>query len=174
LEIIMSLPIEAGTWALDTWHTQLGFAVRHLGISTVRGLFKSYDGSVVVDGSGAKIDVWAELTSVETGNPGRDQHLQGADFFDSANHPKLTFTSTAIDTAAGTITGDLTIKGVTKPITLNTTFNGTGTFPMDQSFHAGFVATGSFNRSDFGVSYGVPLVSDSVELTLDVQLVKQA
>jgi polyisoprenoid-binding protein YceI len=173
----MALPIESGSWKLDTWHTQLGFSVRHLGISTVRGLFREYDGSVnVADDGTASIEVTAQMSSVDTGNEGRDGHLQGDGFFDSANHPTMTFTSTSIDTTGentGVIHGNLTIRGVTRPISLATTFNGTGTFPMDNSFHAGFVATGAFSRSDFGVSFGVPLVSDEVQLMLDVQIVKQ-
>jgi polyisoprenoid-binding protein YceI len=173
----MALPIESGTWKLDTWHTQLGFSVRHLGISTVRGLFREYDGTVVVDDAGAaSIDVSAQMTSVDTGNEGRDGHLQGGDFFDSATHPTMSFVSTSVESNGdntGVLHGNLTVKGVTKPISLAATFNGTGVFPMDNSFHAGFVATGSFNRTDFGVSYGVPLVSDEVQLVLDVQLVKQ-
>jgi polyisoprenoid-binding protein YceI len=172
----MALPIDPGTWALDTWHTQLGFTVRHLGISTVRGLFKEYDGGVTVAEDGtASISLTAAMTSVATGNDGRDSHLQGPEFFDSANHPNLSFESTSIesDGASGVVHGNLTIRGVTKPIALATTFNGTGTFPLDNTFHAGFTATGSFNRTDFGVSYGVPLVSDEVQLVLDVQLVKK-
>jgi polyisoprenoid-binding protein YceI len=171
-----ALPIEAGTWKVDTAHTQLGFAVRHLGISTVRGIFRTFDGSVVVDESTAQIEVSAELASVDSGNQGRDEHLQGDHFFDTANHPQLMFRATSIELAnenSGVINGDLTIRGITKPVTLNAVFNGTGTFPVDNSLHAGFEASGSFNRTDFGVNFGVPMVSDEVQLDLQVQLIRQ-
>jgi polyisoprenoid-binding protein YceI len=174
----MSLPIAAGTYGIDNWHSQLGFSVKHLGISTVRGAFDAYEGSLTVgeDLAGTSVSISADMNSVNSGNKGRDEHLQAPDFFDSASHPKLTFVSTSI-TGSGndyTLNGDLTIKGVTKPVALAVTFNGSGVFPMDNSTHFGFVAKGTIKRTDFGVSYGVPLVSENVELTLDVQFVKPA
>jgi polyisoprenoid-binding protein YceI len=171
----MALPIEAGTWSLDPTHSQLGFSVRHLGISTIRGIFQEAEGGVTIDGDNATIAVSTQMASITTGNAMRDGHLQGEDFFDSANHPTMSFKSTALNVGAnnaGTVSGDLTIRGVTKPVTLNVAFNGTGTNPMDNSTRAGFVATGTIKRTNFGVNYGVPMVSDDVELALDVQLVK--
>jgi polyisoprenoid-binding protein YceI len=171
----MALPIENGTWSLDPAHSQLGFTIRHLGISTLRGIFQEADGGVTVDGDNASIAVTTKMASVTTGNAMRDGHLQGDDFFDTANHPTMSFKSTALNVGAdntGTVSGDLTIRGVTKPITLDVTFNGTGTSPMDNSVRAGFVATGTIQRTDFGVSFGVPMVSDDVQLALDVQLIK--
>ncbi len=172
-----ALPIDAGTWKLDPTHSQLGFSIRHLGISNVRGLFPTVDGTVEVASDGtSKIDVEVELASVQSGNQYRDEHLQAEPFFDTANHPKLTFSATKVEVTGdnvGKIHGDLTIRGITKPVTLDATFNGTGESPMDQSFRAGFHAVGSINRTDFGVSYGVPMVSDEVQLSIDVQLVKQ-
>jgi polyisoprenoid-binding protein YceI len=174
-----SLPIPAGTYKIDDWHSQLGFAVRHLGISTVRGLFDKYEGTLVVgqDLASTSVSISAEMASANTGNPGRDQHLQGEDFFDSTNHPKMTFQSTGIvanGDSAYALTGDLSIRGITKPITLNVSFNGTDVFPMDQSTHVGFGATGTIKRTDYGVSYGVPLVSENVDLHLDLQFVAPA
>jgi polyisoprenoid-binding protein YceI len=174
----VSLPIPCGTYGIDTWHSQLSFAVRHLGISTVRGTFVRYSGSLTVgeDLATTSVSVDAEMGSVASGNPGRDEHLHGELFFDVANHPLMTFRSTSI-AAHGegyVLTGDLTIKGTTLAVSFATTFNGSNVFPVDQSTHFGFTATGTISRSAFGVSYGVPLVSDEVALTLDIQFVQPA
>jgi polyisoprenoid-binding protein YceI len=174
----MSLPIPSGTYSIDTWHTQLGFSVKHLGISTVRGVFNDYTGSLTVgtDLASTSVTIEAKMASVNTGNAGRDEHLQGEGFFDSANHPVMTFTSTGIEQQgdAYVLNGDLSIRGVSKPVALGVEFNGSGVFYVDQSTHFGFTATGSINRSDFGVSFAVPLVSDAVQLTLDAQFVQPA
>jgi polyisoprenoid-binding protein YceI len=173
-----SLPIPAGNYGIDTWHTQLGFSVRHLGISTVRGSFDRYTGSLTVgaDLATTSVGIEAEMASVNTGNQGRDEHLHGEHFFDVANHPKLTFASTKVSENDGkyALHGDLTIRGITKAVVLDVVFNGSGVFPMDQSTHFGFTATGEINRSDFGVSYAVPVVSETVHLTLDAQFVQPA
>jgi polyisoprenoid-binding protein YceI len=171
-----TLPIPAGTYSIDNWHSQLGFAVRHLGISTVRGSFTQYDGSLVVgeDLASTSVTFSAEMASAHTGNAGRDEHLQGEHFFDAANHPTMTFQSTAIAATGQStyaLTGDLTIRGTTKPVTLDVTFNGSGVFPMDQTTHVGFGASGVIKRTDFGVDYGVPLVSENVDLNLELQFV---
>jgi polyisoprenoid-binding protein YceI len=174
----MTLPIAAGSYSIDTWHTQLGFSVKHLGISTVRGNFDEYTGTLTVGSTLADTTVTldAQMASVNTGNKGRDEHLHGDHFFDVANHPTLTFRSTKIEENGGkyALHGDITIRGITKPITLDVEFNGSGVFPMDQSTHYGFTATGEINRTDFGVNYAVPLVSDTVKLALDAQFVQPA
>lgn len=172
----MALPLSNGTWTLDTMHTQLGFSIRHLGISTIRGSFVEFEGGAVVNGDTGTINVSAAVSSIATGNAMRDGHLQAPDFFDAENHPKISFVSKSIaitGETTGTITGDLTIRGITKPVTFDTTFHGIGVFPVDNKNHAGFEATATINRSDFGVSYGVPIASDAVKLQLDVQLVQQ-
>jgi polyisoprenoid-binding protein YceI len=174
----MTLPIASGTYSIDTWHTQLGFSVRHLGISTVRGQFDDYSGTLTVgsDLSDTAVTLTAQMASVNTGNAGRDEHLHGEHFFDVANHPTLTFASTKVVENSGryALHGDLTIRGVTKPVTLDVEFNGSGVFPMDQSTHYGFTAVGEINRTDFGVDYATPLVSETVKLTLDAQFVQPA
>ena len=174
----MSLPIPAGTYGIDPVHTQIGFAVKHLGISTVRGTFDQFTGSLIVgaDLASTKVEVDASIGSINTGNGGRDGHLQGADFFDTENHPTMSFRSAGIDTNGDdyVLNGELTLRGVTKAVALAVTFNGSGVFPMDKSTHFGFEAVGEINRTDFGVSYGVPLVSDKVKLSLDVQFVQPA
>ncbi len=171
----MVLPIAPGAYGIDTAHSQLGFSVTHLGISTIRGTFDRYSGALHVgeDLAGTVVMVEAEMASINSGNGGRDDHMFGPNFFDTANHPQMNFRSTSIVEAGNgyTMNGDLTIRGITNPVTLNATFNGSNTFPMDQSTHYGFAASGSISRSSFGVSYGVPLVSDEVKLMLDVQFI---
>ena len=174
----MSLPIAPGTFGIDTVHSQLGFGVKHLGISVVHGTFDRFTGSLHVGDSLADtvITIEAELASINSGNAMRDQHVHGAEFLDVANHPQMQFRSTSI-TEAGSgyeLAGDLTIKGITHPVVLSAAYNGSAVFPMDQSTHYGFSATGTISRSAYGVSYGVPMISDDVTLTLDVQFVSPA
>jgi len=171
----MALPIAPGTYSIDTHHSQLGFAVTHLGISTIRGTFDRYSGALYVgqDLASTVVAIEAEMGSFNSGEAMRDEHMAGADFFDTAVHPQMNFRSTSIEEAGSgyTMTGDLTIKGITHPVTFDVNFNGSETFPMDHSTHFGFAASGLISRSAFGVSYGVPMVSDEVTLSLDVQFV---
>ena len=174
----MSLPIPPGTYAIDTVHSQLGFAVNHLGISFVHGTFDRYSGAFYLGDAldDAVITIEAEMSSVNSGHTGRDQRLHGADFFDVAHHPEMTFRSTEVaeEGTCYAMQGDLTIKGITQPVTLTFAYNGSAVFPMDNCTHHGFTATGTISRSAFGVSYGVPLVSDEVALTLNVQFISPA
>ncbi len=174
----MALPIAAGTYGIDTMHSQLGFSVTHMGISIVRGTFDRYEGSLTIGDTLAdtSVSIEAEMASVNSGNAMRDGHIHGEEFFDVANHPTMSFRSTSIaESDSGyEMTGDLTIKGITQPVTLQSVYNGSGVFPMDQSTHFGFAAAGTISRSAFGVSYGVPMVTDDVKLTLDVQFIKPA
>jgi polyisoprenoid-binding protein YceI len=171
----MALPIAPGTYSIDTHHSQLGFAVTHLGISTIRGTFDQYSGALYVgqDLATTVVSIEAEMGSFNSGERMRDEHMFGADFFDTAAHPQMNFRSTSIEEAGSgyKMTGDLTIKGNTHPVTFDVNFNGSETFPMDNSTHFGFSASGLISRSAFGVSYGVPMVSDEVTLSLDVQFV---
>jgi polyisoprenoid-binding protein YceI len=174
----MSLPIPSGTYGIDTMHTQLGFAVTHLGISIIRGNFDRFSGWLTVgDGlADTSVTIEAEMASMNSGNPMRDEHMHSADFFDVANHPQMIFQSTSIgESSSGyALTGNLTIKGITHPVTFETTFNGSEVFPMDQSTHYGFSASATLSRSAFGVSYGVPTVSDDVKLHLEAQFINPA
>jgi len=171
----MALPIAPGNYGIDTHHSQLGFTVTHLGISTIRGTFDRYSGALYVgdDLASTVVAVEAEMASINTGERDRDAHMQGPDFFDTADHPQMNFRSTSIvESGSGyTMTGDLTIRGITQPVNFDVTFNGSNVFPIDQSTHFGFTASGSISRSSFGVSYAIPLVSDEVELSLDAQFV---
>ncbi len=171
----MALPIAPGNYGIDTLHSQLGFSIRHLNISIIRGMFDRYSGALYVgdDLASTVVTVEAEMTSINSGNRDRDEHMFGADWLDVANHPQMSFRSTSIVDAPGgyTMTGDLTIKGITHSVSFDTTYNGSSTFPMDESTHFGFEASGSINRSAFGISYGLPLLGDAVKLTLDAQFV---
>lgn len=174
----MALPVPPGTYSIDTSHSQLGFAVRHLDISVIRGTFDRYGGALLVgdDLASTSVTIDAEMASLNSGNEYRDQHMFGAEWFDVAAHPAMVFRSTSIDGTDGryAVTGELTIRGVTRPLTLDAVYNGSNVFPMDQSTHLGFTASGTINRTDFGISVGVPMVSDEVQLTLDVQFIRPA
>ena len=179
-----TLPLAAGTWTIDPAHTSVGFTVRHLGLSKVRGRFDDVAGSVVVGDELESTVVTTEigLASVATGNADRDGHLQSSDFFNAETDPKMTFTSTSISGEGEnyTLIGDLTLNGITKPVELDVEFFGTSQNPADQTNHAGFSATGTLSRKDFGIEFNVPLggdkvmISDKVALDLDVQIVAPA
>jgi polyisoprenoid-binding protein YceI len=174
----MSLPIPAGRYEIDTGHSQLGFGIRHLGISTVRGTFDSYRGSLTIgeDLASTAVEVEADVKSLNSGNSLRDGHLLGVDFFDQENFPSLSFRSTSIseDGDGYRLDGELTVRGVTKPVSFSVTFNGSALFPMDGSTHFGFGADAVINRTDFGVSYGVSLAADRVDVHLECQFVHPA
>lgn len=179
---IISLPLRSGTWTLDPVHSSVEFTVRHLGLAKVRGSFARFDATLSVGDDLATTAVHAtiEVDSVDTANPDRDAHLRTSDFFDAASHPTMKFSSTAI---SGTpddgyrLIGELTLHGVTRPVDLDVEFFGTSIQPMDQSERAGFTATGSISRKDFGMEFNVPLggdkfmVSDTVNIELNIQLV---
>jgi polyisoprenoid-binding protein YceI len=176
-----TLPLAAGTWTADASHSNVAFSVRHLGLSKVRGRFEGVTAQLVVGDDLASSAVTAEIdmASVSTGNTDRDAHLAGTDFFGAEQNPKMTFVSKQI--AGGgeeyTLVGELTLNGITKPVELDVEFFGTSVFPLDQSTRAGFTATGSLSRKDFGIEFNMPLggdkvmISDKVALELDVQLV---
>ncbi len=173
------------TWAIDPAHAELGFAVRHLMLSTVRGRFGAVNGTITVDENdptSAKVDVTIDVTSIDTRQEMRDNHLRSADFFDAANHATMHFVSKRIDgdvTKTFRLIGDLTIRGTTREITLDATFEGRTTDPWGND-RAGFSATGKLNRRDFGLNWnqaletGGVVVGDEVKLTLDVEVVRQA
>ncbi len=164
----------AGVWQLDPSHTQVGFAIRHLGISTVHGLFTEYSGAATIgaDLASSGIEVTAATRSVNTGNAWRDEHLVGELFFASDSFPEMTFRSTSIEATdeAYSLLGDLTIKAITKRVTFDLQFSGTAIFPMDEKVHAGFLATTRIRRSEFDIGYGVPVAADEVAVRIDAQL----
>jgi polyisoprenoid-binding protein YceI len=171
------------TYAIDPAHSEVGFAVRHLMISKVRGNFTGFTGTVTLGPDSdipTQIDGVVDVTSVDTREEKRDGHLRSADFFDAENHPKMTFTSTSI-TGSGTdftAVGDLTIRGTTKSVTLKGEVGGHTTDPWGND-RIGFSATGRINRKDFAVSFnqaletGGVMVSDEVDIALEVSAVVQ-
>ena len=176
-----TLPLAAGTWVADPAHTTVGFVVRHLGLSKVRGRFDGVSAQLTVGDDVASSSVSAEIQmgTVTTGNSDRDAHLASSDFFNAETNPTMTFVSTGIagEGEEYTMTGDLTINGITKQVELDVEFFGTSVFPMDQSTRAGFSATGTLSRKEFGIEFNVPLggdkvmIADKVALDLDVQLI---
>jgi polyisoprenoid-binding protein YceI len=178
------LPLIPGRWTIDPAHTDVGFTVRHLGLSKVRGRFDDVSGTVEIsdDVRATKIDASIALASVSTGNADRDGHLRSSDFFDADTNPTMTFVSTAVTGQADdyVLVGDLTINGVTRSVELDVEFFGTSEFPMDRSIRAGFSASTELSRKDFGIEFNVPLggdkvmISDKVVIDLDVQLVAPA
>lgn len=167
-------------WSVDPVHSHVGFSVRHMMVTTVRGSFKSFRGTLDIDPddfSRSRIEGDIDVASIDTGNADRDNHLRANDFFDAPNHPKITFVSTAI-TPKGDDTfiahGDLTIRGVTKNIAIEVEFAGTSKNPYGQTV-AGISGAVTINRRDFGVNFNAVLetggvaVSDKVKIEIEVQ-----
>ena len=181
----MALPLAAGAWTMDPAHSVVGFSVRHLGISSIRGRFVEASASLVVgpDLADTSLTAEVEMASVSTGNEGRDGHLQSTDIFNVERQPKMTFSSTAI-TEVGDgryrMVGDLSLNGATNTETLEVEFFGTETNPMDSSVRAGFAATGAIDRTRYGIDWNVPMpgggamLATDIEITLDAQLVGPA
>ncbi len=171
---------QAGTWQIDSAHSGVEFVVTHLMISKVRGRFSGISGTVVTDGTpeGSKIDVQVATNTVNTHEEGRDTHLRSADFFDVAKYPTIHFVSTSIKSRGSNdfrVTGDLTIHGVTKPVDMDVSGEGTVRDPWG-SDRAGFSAALKLDRRDFGLVWnqvleaGGVMVSNEVKLTIDVEL----
>jgi polyisoprenoid-binding protein YceI len=172
-------PVADGTWTADTAHSKLGFTVTHMMVSDVEGSFKTFSATVTSskeDFSDAVVDLSADVASVNTDNEARDKHLKTPDFFDAEKFPKLTFKSTSVKKVADKtykITGDLTLKGVTKPVVLDATLRGTYTNQRKQAV-AGFKITGVIKRKDFGVgaNFGNAMLSEDVTLVANAEIVK--
>jgi polyisoprenoid-binding protein YceI len=170
------------TWTVDPTHTHVGFSVRHMMVTTVRGQFKTYRGTLALDTADfAKSSFEGEIdvASIDTGVTDRDNHLRTNDFFDVPNHPTINFKSTGIEAKGEgeyVVSGDITIRGVTKPITLDVEFHGTSKNPYGKTV-AGISARGTINRKDFGVNFNAVLetggvaVAEKVKIELDVEAV---
>jgi len=173
--------LTAGTWTIDPAHTNVGFVARHLVVAKVRGRFGTVTGELTIapDPLASTVNATVEMGSVDTGDAGRDEHLRSADFFDVASFPTMTFTSTGIrgDGAEYVLTGDLTIKGVTRSIELDLEFEGVSPDPWGGT-RVGFSAEGEVNRRDYGLDFDVKidtggaLVSEKIKILLDVEAVK--
>jgi polyisoprenoid-binding protein YceI len=174
-----------GTYALDTAHSRIGFVARHAMVTKVRGAFNDFDGQAVIDGadpSRSSVTVTLKVASIDTRNSMRDEHLRTNDFLDAASFPEITFTSTAVEQTGATeflVTGDLTIKGVTKSIAIPLEFTGAATDPFGNE-RIGFEGSTAINRSEYGVTYnaaletGGVLVSDKIVLEFEISAIKQA
>ena len=165
-------------WAIDPTHSEVSFKVKHLVISTVTGYFKSFEGgaeSSSDDFQGAKVSFTADINSIDTNQADRDNHLKSADFFDAEKFPKMSFSGVL---NGSTLTGDLTIKDVTKTVDLDVDFGGVVADPYGNT-KAGFEIEGKISRKEFGLTWnfvteaGSVVVSDQVRIVLSVQLVKQ-
>jgi len=175
----------AGTWDIDPAHSEVSFVVRHLVVSKVRGRFDRFSGTIITDADLDRSSVTAAIdaSSINTNEPNRDNHVRSTDFLDVENFPNITFRSTAVRNEGGRffVDGELTIRGATRPVTLDVEVNG---FTPDHrgGTRAGFSASTEINRDDFGVSYNGPIpgtdnamvLSDKVALTLEVEAVLQS
>lgn len=169
--------LEPGNWNVDASHSEVGFIARHLMVSKVRGQFKNFSAvvSIAQPFENSTVEATVQLASVDTNAAGRDTHLKSADFFDVENNPAMTFTSTKVTNSS--LEGDLTIKGVTKPVTFDLDFGGISADPWGGT-RAGFEATTEINRKDFGLSWNVAiesggvLVGEKVKIALDVELIQ--
>ena len=173
-----------GTWKVDAAHSKVGFAVKHLGIATVRGEFTEFEGTVEIGEDLASSRAYGKVktASIDTGEPARDEHLRSADFFNAEAHPEITFESTlidAIDDDVLAVSGDLTINGVTKAEIFRVEILGTETDPWGNE-RVGLEITGQINRGDYGMKFnqvlgsGNVMVSDKVKIAIDVSAVKAA
>ena len=174
-----------GTWTLDPAHTRIGFVARHAMVTKVRGSFNEFEGTAVLDGANpanSHAEVTIKAASIDTRNAQRDEHLRSNDFLAMQEHPEITFISTGVrqvDETTFELTGDLTIRGVTKSVTIPFTFEGAATDPFG-NLRAGFEGSVAINRKDWGVNWnaalegGGVLVSDKVTLEFEVSAIKNA
>lgn len=169
-------------WQIDAVHTHIGFSVKHMMVSTVRGQFKAYRGTVSLDAQDftrSTFEGEIDVASIDTGVGQRDEHLRTSDFFDIATHPKILFKSSSIEAKGDgefVVHGDITIRGVTKPVALEVEFHGLSKDPYGKTV-AGLSARTTINRKDFGVSYNALLeaggvaISEKVKIEVDAELV---
>lgn len=174
------LPVNAviaADYTVDPGHTYVSFSVSHLGFSTMRGKFNQQTGSLKFDPTAKQASVMIEIdaTSIDTGHAKRDAHLQSPDFLNAVENPTITFKSTAATwngNQPATVTGDLTILGVSKPVTLTITAMKCGPNPFNKKETCGFDATGSIKRTDYGVTYGAPAIGETLDLQIEFEAVK--
>jgi polyisoprenoid-binding protein YceI len=172
---------EAATWTIDPVHSEVGFSVRHMMVSKVRGRFTRFSGQIVTAEDPTQSSVTAEidLSSINTGQEQRDEHIKSADFFEVETYPTMTYSSTGIKVEDGeyVLEGELTLKGVTRTVPLKLELQGFGPDAFG-GYRAGFTATGEINRRDFNVSFNAPManggvvVSDKIQLHLEIEAVK--
>jgi polyisoprenoid-binding protein YceI len=172
----------AGTWVVDPTHSNVGFTVRHLMVSKVRGQFAKFDGTITIAENPVESSVEAtiDLNSIETRDPQRDAHLRSADFFEVEKYPTMTYRSTSVRPDGGDfiVDGELSLHGVTREVSLRLEFNGVNTDPWG-GLRSGFFAETEINRNDFGVDISMPLdgggvvVGEKVKIQIDIEAVLQ-
>ncbi|GBQ88067.1 hypothetical protein AA13595_2310 [Gluconacetobacter johannae DSM 13595] len=164
--------VQGGSYQVEPAHTQVGFSLLHFGFTTYSGVFSNVSGTLTLDPktpSASTLNVTIPIASVQTTSAKLDEELKGAQWFDAASFANATFTSTKVSVTGkgrATVTGTLTLHGISRPETLKVRFIGAGVNPLDKKYTVGFEATGTINRSDFGVKMYVPYVSDAVELRI--------
>ena len=171
---------KAGTWTIDPTHSEVGFSIRHIMISKVKGKFEQFSATFVTAENplDSSVTASAVVASINTNEPNRDGHLRTGDFFDAETYPTIDFVSTGVRQVNGDffVDGDLTIKGITKPVTFDFEFGGFGSDPYG-NYKAGATATAEINREDFGLTYNAALetggflLGDKVTITLELQAV---
>lgn len=177
----VSLPLTPGHWAVDTNHSSIGFNIRHLGVSKVRGRFTRFDADVIVGETldTTTVNATVEVASIDTANADRDAHVLSPDIIDVARRPTLVFRSTRVNGAGSEyqVDGDLTIGDITRPIVLAVELGGIETLPGGPR-HAGFEATTEIRRKDFGIDIAMPpgvsavFLGDAVKIEIDLQLIE--
>jgi polyisoprenoid-binding protein YceI len=186
----MTTSTQAGTgqrtvWKIDPKHTLVEFAAKHMMFTTVKGHFTGVEGTIYADEANpanSSVEVTIDADSITTGVPDRDNHLRSADFLDVQNHPQITYKSTKVEPRGDNklkVTGDLTIRGITRPVVLDAEITGRGKTPYGQEA-SGFAATTSINRKDWGLNWNVALeaggvlVSDSLKIEIEAEAIKQS
>jgi len=173
-----------GTWEIDAVHSNVSFVVRHLMVSKVRGKFGKFSGTIQVaeQPEDSKVQASIDAASIDTGDPNRDAHVRSADFLDVENHPTITFSASGPIRKRGsdfTLTGDLTVRGTTKPVTLDAEYLGVVTHPQ-MGTRMGLSATGEINKDDFGVSFNAALetggfmLGKTIRLEIEVQAIRKS
>jgi polyisoprenoid-binding protein YceI len=170
--LALSATTFAQTWSVDKAHSRIGYVVTHMSLSESEGSFKSFEGKITAskeDFSDAVFEISADVNSIDSDNEMRDKHLKSADFFDAEKYPAITFKSTSFKKVSGKnykVTGDLTLHGVTKPVTFNVVYNGSATNPMSKKLTAGFSFSGTIKRKDFGIGAEMPGTMLGEDVTL--------
>jgi polyisoprenoid-binding protein YceI len=180
LAISIALPVSAfaaDSYTVDSYHTFPHFSINHLGFSTLQGRFDKTTGTVTLDRAAktGSVNISIETGSVSTGYVKRDEHLKSPDFFNAAEFPAITYKSTAMHFKGdkpASVDGNLTIAGVTKPVTLTIDAFNCGTNPMNKKDECGAGASAQIKRSDFGVKYGLPAIGDDVKLVFEIEAIK--
>ncbi len=170
--------ITPGWYELDDTHAYLSFSYSHLGLSNPQIQFADFEASLELNGNDmslSQVSITIDAASVDSTIPELDDDLKGPDFFDVANHPEITFQSTAYEEtsdSSGRLTGDLSVRGVTLPVTLDVTINSASMNPLNRKEMIGFSATGSINRSDYGLTAYAPLIGDELSLAVQIEFEK--